>query len=153
MNSSVYGYGKIGMLLGMGADPGVKVTFKNCVSKDNTLYGVYNLGGLAGNIQRKNGVDNASVENCTVENINVVYGKNDIYAELNGVSATFKSDDTPNGEDVVKTISGKFWIYNGYCWGGYADYYVSYGDSSYDPPIIGDDTYKGFANSEYPVNK
>ena len=32
-NSSIWGFGKIGILLGMGADPGVKVTFKDCVSR------------------------------------------------------------------------------------------------------------------------
>ena len=68
-NSSIWGYGKIGILLGMGADPGVKVTFKDCVSKNNTIHAAYDMGGLAGMIQRGNGVDNARVENCTVENI------------------------------------------------------------------------------------
>ncbi len=38
---------------------------------------------------------------------------------------------------LQKTISGKWWIYNGYYWGGYADYYISYGDSSYDAPVSG----------------
>ena len=58
-NSSIWGYGKIGILLGMGADPGVKVTFKDCVSKNNTIHAAYDMGGLAGMIQRGNGVDNA----------------------------------------------------------------------------------------------
>ena len=60
-NSSIWGFGKIGILLGMGADPGVKVTFKDCVSKNNTIHAAYDMGGLAGMIQRGNGVDNASV--------------------------------------------------------------------------------------------
>ena len=151
-NSTIWGYGKIGCLLGMGADPGVSVTFKNCVSKDNTIYGTYNLGGLAGNIQRGNGVDNAKVENCTVENVNVVYNTADTYIDLNNASATFKSNDRTDGTDVTKTVSGVYWDYYGYCYGGYADYYVSYGDSSYDPPISGKDNYY-VANSEYCVNK
>ena len=45
-NSSIWGYGKIGILLGMGADPGVKVTFKDCVSKNNTIHAAYDMGGL-----------------------------------------------------------------------------------------------------------
>ena len=146
-NSSIWGYGKIGILLGMGADPGVKVTFKDCVSKNNTIHAAYDMGGLAGMIQRGNGVDNARVENCTVENITVDY-----YEECVDVQgkATLKENDK-NGADVSKEVSGKYWVNGGYYWGGYADYYVSYGNSSYDAPVEG---YRmRLANSEYCVNK
>ena len=146
-NSSIWGFGKIGILLGMGADPGVKVTFKDCVSKNNTIHAAYDMGGLAGMIQRGNGVDNASVENCTVENIAVDY-----YEECVDVQgkATLKENDK-NGADVIKEVSGKYWVNGGYYWGGYADYYVSYGDSSYDAPVEGYSM--RLANSEYCVNK
>lgn len=150
-NSSVYGYGKIGCILGMGADPGVSVTFKNCVSKDNSIYGAYDLGGLAGNIQRGNGVDNGKVENCTVENITVNYDPREKYVDLENVNATFKSNDTPSGTDVIKMISGRYCDTAGYYWCAYGDYYVSYGNSSYDAPVTGYD--KRLANSEYCVNK
>ena len=146
-NSSIWGFGKIGILLGMGADPGVKVTFKDCVSKNNTIHAAYDMGGLAGMIQRGNGVDNASVENCTVENITVDY-----YEECVDVQgkATLKENDK-NGADVIKEVSGKYWVNGGYYWGGYADYYVSYGHSSYDAPVEG--CSMRLANSEYCVNK
>ena len=146
-NSSIWGFGKIGILLGMGADPGVKVTFKDCVSKNNTIHAAYDMGGLAGMIQRGNGVDNASVENCTVEHITVDY-----YEECVDVQgkATLKENDK-NGADVIKEVSGKYWVNGGYYWGGYADYYVSYGDSSYDAPVEGYNM--RLANSEYCVNK
>ena len=146
-NSSIWGFGKIGILLGMGADPGVKVTFKDCVSKNNTIHAAYDMGGLAGMIQRGNGVDNASVENCTVENITVDY-----YEECVDVQgkATLKENDK-NGADVIKEVSGKYWVNGGYYWGGYADYYVSYGESSYDAPVEG--CSMRLANSEYCVNK
>ena len=146
-NSSIWGFGKIGILLGMGADPGVKVTFKDCVSENNTIHAAYDMGGLAGMIQRGNGVDNASVENCTVENIAVDY-----YEECVDVQgkATLKENDK-NGADVIKEVSGKYWVNGGYYWGGYADYYVSYGDSSYDAPVEGYSM--RLANSEYCVNK
>ena len=136
-----------GILLGMGADPGVKVTFKDCVSKNNTIHAAYDMGGLAGMIQRGNGVDNASVENCTVEHITVDY-----YEECVDVQgkATLKENDK-NGADVIKEVSGKYWVNGGYYWGGYADYYVSYGDSSYDAPVEGYSM--RLANSEYCVNK
>ena len=146
-NSSIWGFGKIGILLGMGADPGVKVTFKDCVSENNTIHAAYDMGGLAGMIQRGNGVDNASVENCTVEHITVDY-----YEECVDVQgkATLKENDK-NGTDVIKEVSGKYWVNGGYYWGGYADYYVSYGDSSYDAPVEGYSM--RLANSEYCVNK
>jgi len=146
-NSSIWGFGKIGILLGMGADPGVKVTFKDCVSKNNTIHAAYDMGGLAGMIQRGNGVDNASVENCTVEHITVDY-----YEECVDVQgkATLKENDK-NGADVIKEVNGKYWVNGGYYWGGYADYYVSYGDSSYDAPVEGYSM--RLANSEYCVNK
>ena len=153
-NSSVYGYGKIGCILGMGAAPGISVTFKNCVSKDNSIYGAYNLGGLAGNIQRKNGVDNGKVENCTVENITVNYDPNTQYGhyvDLENVNATYKSNDTADGEDVIRSVTGKWYVRDGYYWGTYGDYYVSYGNSSYDAPVDGHT--EKIANSEYCVNK
>ena len=150
-NSFIGGYGKIGCLLGMGADPGVKVAFKNCVSRNNTIHAAYDIGGLAGNIQRGNGVDNATVENCTVENIDVVYDDSGKYVDLNNVSATFKSNDQSNGTVVTKVISGKYLDRDGYYWCCYGDYYVSYGNSSYDAPVEG--YTKCLANSEYPVNK
>ena len=149
-NSSIWGYGKIGILLGMGADPGVKVTFKDCVSKNNTIHAAYDMGGLAGMIQRGNGVDNASVENCTVENITVDYYNKGTYVDVKG-TATLKSNDQPSGSDVSKAIDGKYLDEAGYYWCAYGDYYVSYGHSSYDAPVEGYSM--RLANSEYCVNK
>ena len=149
-NSSIWGFGKIGILLGMGADPGVKVTFKDCVSKNNTIHAAYDMGGLAGMIQRGNGVDNASVENCTVENITVDFDPSSTYVNVKG-TATLKSNDQPSGTDMTKAIDGKYLDESGYYWCAYGDYYVSYGHSSYDAPVEGYS--KCLANSEYCVNK
>lgn len=148
-NSEIWGYGKIGTMLGMGAEPGVSVTFRNCVSKNNTINAAYDMGGLAGMIQRGNGVDNGKVENCTVENITVNYYPNGSYVDVNGV-ATLKSNDQPSGEKVKKEVAGKYLDESGYYWCAYGDYYVSYGHSSYDAPVEGCE--KCLANSEYPVN-
>ena len=149
-NSSIWGFGKIGILLGMGADPGVKVTFKDCVSKNNTIHAAYDMGGLAGMIQRGNGVDNASVETCTVENITVDFDPSSTYVDVKG-TATLKSNDQPSGTDMTKAIDGKYLDESGYYWCAYGDYYVSYGDSSYDAPVEGYSM--RLANSEYCVNK
>ena len=150
-NSEIWGYGKIGILLGMGADPGVKVTFSNCTSKDNSLHGATNMGGLAGMIMRGNGVDYTTVENCTVENIDVTYYPNGSYVDISNAEATFKSDDTEDGTDVKKFVTGKYLNRDQCYWGGYGDYYISYGHRSYDAPVEGYD--QCLANSEYPVNK
>lgn len=72
----------------------MKVTFKDCVSKNNTIHAAYDMGGLAGMIQRGNGVDNASVENCTVENITVDFDPSSTYVDVKG-TATLKSNDQP----------------------------------------------------------
>ena len=149
-NSSIWGFGKIGILLGMGADPGVKVTFKDCVSKNNTIHAAYDMGGLAGMIQRGNGEDNASVENCTVENITVDFDPSSTYVDVKG-TATLKSNDQPSGTDMTKAIDGKYLDESGYYWCAYGDYYVSYGHSSYDAPVEGYSM--RLANSEYCVNK
>lgn len=154
-NSTVEGFGKVGVMLGMGADPGINVTFRNCVSKNNTIKAAYNAGGLAGNIQRKGGVDNTVIENCTVEgNTFVPYYKESKYVDLNNQQATYKKNDASSGEDVVKTISGKYWNDGTYYWGAYGTYYVSYGSSSYDAPIITEGDHKGkpIANSEICIN-
>ncbi len=148
-NSEIWGYGKIGIMLGMGADPGVSVTFRDCVSKNNTINAAYDMGGLAGMIQRKNGVDNGKVENCTVENITVNYYPDGSYVDVKGL-ATFKSNDQASGEDVKKEVAGKYFDEAGYYWCAYGDYYVSYGSSSYDAPVEGYE--KCLANSEYSVN-
>ena len=66
-------------------------------------------------------------------------------------TATLKSNDQPSGTDMTKAIDGKYLDESGYYWCAYGDYYVSYGDSSYDAPVEGYSM--RLANSEYCVNK
>lgn len=155
-NSEIWGFGKIGTILGMGANPGVKVTFKNCTSKNNTINTACESGGLAGLIQRGKGVDNCNVENCIIENITVNYDPNATYEEFRDATATLKSDDTPSGSDNTKPISGKYFDDGEYYWCAYGNYYVSYGHSSYDAPVFAADGTQyelPLANSEYAVNQ
>ena len=152
-NSTVSGYGKIGILLGMGSTPGVKVSFKNCVSKDNTINGCYDLGGLAGMIMRGNGQDNTSVQACTVENITVNFDPAGTFENLENVAVNFMDNDEASGTVISKTVSGKYAVIDGYYWVTYGDYYVSYGKSSYDAPITTEGYDKAIANSEWAVNK
>ncbi len=153
-NSTVDGFGKVGIMLGMGADPGISVTFKNCVSENNTIKAAYNAGGLAGNIQRKDGVDNTKIENCAVQNNKFVQSPGKKYVTLNGEEATFSSNDKANGEMSSRALSGLYWDDGDYYWGAYGTYYVSYGSSSYDAPITTEGEHQGnvIANSEICVD-
>ena len=116
-------------------------------------YASYNVGGLAGNIQRKDGVDNAKVENCIVENITFVRNKDLTYHDISNVTATFSRDDKGN-EEFERVVSGNYASADKsspqYYYGGYADYYISYGNSKYDPKVVDGNYY--IANSEYSVN-
>ena len=162
-NSSIWGDGKVGCLLGMGADPGIAVTFKNCVSKGNTVYGNYNMGGLAGAIQRLEGQDNTSILNCSVADIDVKYPTYKEYIELNNVTATFMSDDSTEGTPYQRQINGTYWVYNDESYfAAYANYYASLGyvpypadneeDTYYEAELEGDYGHT-LANSEYCINQ
>ena len=153
-NSGVYGFGKVGVLLGMGADPGVKVTFSNCESTGNTIYARYDAGGLAGNIQRaqKNGVAeaeaNVQITGCVVDHNTFISSAPSSTEELNTKVA---ADDTAGDAPCVltgKTISGPFWLDSGYYWPAYAEYYCSYGSSKHDCKL---ENGGDLANGEYLV--
>ena len=153
-NSGVYGFGKVGVLLGMGADPGVKVTFSNCESTGNTIYARYDAGGLAGNIQRaqKNGVAeaeaNVQITGCVVDHNTFISSAPSSTEELNTKVA---ADDTAGDAPCVltgKTISGPFWLDSGYYWPAYAEYYCSYGSSKHDCKL---ENGGNLANGEYLV--
>ncbi|MBS7218154.1 MAG: hypothetical protein KH028_01910, partial [Oscillospiraceae bacterium] len=153
-NSEVYGFGKVGVLLGMGADPGVKVTFSNCESTGNTIYARYDAGGLAGNIQRaqKNGVAeaeaNVQITGCVVDHNTFISCAPSSTVELNTKVA---ADDTAGDAPCVltgKTISGPFWLDSGYYWPAYAEYYCSYGSSKHDCKL---ESGGNLANGEYLV--
>ena len=151
-NSEVYGFGKVGVLLGMGADPGVKVTFTNCESTGNAIHAVYDAGGLAGNIQRKSvstAEADVQITGCVVDNNTFVSGAPSSTVELNTKVA---ADDTAGNTTCVmagKTITGQFWFDGKYYWPAYAEYYCSYGSSSHDRKLEGLDS--PLANSEYLV--
>ena len=153
-NSEVYGFGKVGVLLGMGADPGVKVTFTNCESTGNAIHAVYDAGGLAGNIQRaqKNGVAeaeaNVQITGCVVDHNTFISSAPSSTEELNTKVA---ADDTAGDAPCVltgKTISGPFWLDSGYYWPAYAEYYCSYGSSKHDCKL---ENGGNLANGEYLV--
>ena len=140
-NSYVWGFGKVGTLLGMGADPGVHITFKNCTSTNNTLHGAYNLGGFAGNIQRSaDGKDNTTIDN-TNSSSNNHYDLEYTDYTLDGIAKFTANDGKPVDDQTIdQAIKGHYTLLPDYAsiyFGGYADYYISYGKSAYDAPYSG----------------
>ncbi len=151
-NCEIYGYGKVGGIVGMGADPGVAITFEDCTSKNNTFYAGYNAGGFAGNIQRAtDGKDNTVFKGNNVAENNT----HNLFNETTlDVEATFYYNDR-SGESYSQKVNGTYVLLNGdYYYGGWAEYYVSYGSSTYDPPIT-TEGYTGYsiANSEICMNE
>jgi hypothetical protein len=104
-NSLVSGYGKVGGILGMAADPtGGNTTFKNCTVEDVQFQGVYNIGGLAGLIQGayNNDIETANTVNCQTWRL---YGTN--YINLSGKNITVSSKDNTSS----KALEGLYWKY------------------------------------------
>lgn len=139
---TVEGYGKVGGILGMGAKPGMKVTFKNCTVVGNTLKGCYNIGSLAGLIQRGNTSDfsNVTIEGCTVGSNEVILypgteEKPVEYKELNTVVDEIDCETVPQNYP----ITGKYALLNGYWYGAVAPNYVSYGVSTHDCRLVGEE--------------
>ena len=153
-NSTVYGYGKAGILVGMG-NVGCNITFRNCVSEGNTIRAQYDAGGLAGMIQRNNGTDTTVVENCAVDNtFEFIAWEGESCIELVGQEVAYTDDDLATGSPVPRTIDATVVEMDGYYWIVYGELYCSYGKSSYDARITteGEHFNKPIANSEYPVD-
>ena len=74
------------------------------------------------------------------------------YHDISNVTAIFSGNDK-GSDPFERVVSSNYVSVNKsspqYYYGGYADYYYSYGDSDYDPKV-GKEYY--IANSEYPVN-
>lgn len=153
-NSRVNGFGKVGVLLGMAADPGCKVVFKNCKTVGNQIEAVYNAGGLAGNVQRKsNKPNNITIENCTVDNTFVpLEGQNYVTLDTT-VSSSDSGDVACPGSGT--NIKGLYWDAYGVFWGAYGEYCVSYGwspeQNGHDCTLEGNS--KKLANGEIVLNK
>lgn len=155
-NSHVWGFGKVGALLGMGADPGVHITFNGCLSKGNHLHGAYNVGGFAGNIQRaEDGTDNTEfVKDSGNLSKGNQYILNQTEITVDAEADFLHNDRTGTTYDqIVKGVYVEVGA-AGFLYGGWAEYYISYGSSSYDP-LITTGEYAGdyIANSEVCMNE
>ena len=155
-NSEVWGFGKVGALLGMGADPGVHITFNGCTSENNILHGAYNVGGFAGNIQRAaDGTDNTEfVKDSGNLSKGNQYILNQTELTVDAEADFLHNDRTGTTYDqIVKGVYVEVGA-AGFLYGGWAEYYISYGSSSYDP-LITTGEYAGYrvANSEICMNE
>lgn len=130
-DSRISGYGKVGAILGMAADPGdLKTTFINCSVSNVDMYGVYDVGGLAGLVLNKLNVQGEII----VDNLNWIKSPSERYKEL--VNAYAKEDEEyPSGKVCFlsgKAVNGCYWISSQYLYGGFAKYAVIYGTSAHD---------------------
>ena len=147
-DSVISGYGKVGAILGMAADPGNHNTkFNNCTVDNVDMYGVYDVGGLAGLVQNKLII---SGNNTSVTNLNWIKSSSEIYVKLNE-ALVVASEQYPSGSTCYlsgKPITGDYWKYGNYLYGGFAKYAVMYGTSAHDCTLTGD--YSGYylANME-----
>lgn len=97
-NSTVHGYGKVGGILGMAADPGGTTTFKNCTVDRTRIQGTYNVGGIMGLAQ-----NTTVLENCYVTN--PMFVLDDSAADY--VKVTAADGYTVSGQ----TMEGIWWKY------------------------------------------
>ncbi len=99
-NSLIAAFGKVGAILGMGAEPGSSVTsFQDCSVTNTTIAGVYNTGALAGLTQNVTTVTNCTVEGIKFLNPTVAQGYE--YITVN----------TTRKDDANIKIEGKYWKY------------------------------------------
>lgn len=99
--AKVYGYGKVGGILGMAAEPSGTTTLTNCSVKDTTISGTYNCAGLVGL-----SLNTTTLTDCTVENLTWIGGTGATYVTFDGIKAT----KGLNGTEV--TVSGTYWEYS-----------------------------------------
>lgn len=115
VGGDISGYGKVGGILGMAADPSGVTTLRNCSVDGISIYSVYNSGGLIGLAQNL-----VELENCTVEN---VYWAGQTYYpdEYVEIDQTITGHD---GNDLY--VKGTYWKYGKWRYAAWGDYYTDY---------------------------
>lgn len=136
-NSLVSGFGKVGAIIGMAADPaGGNTTVKNCTVKNNRIFGTYNVGGLIGLMQ---GVCNDDIQTTNTVEGNQWYllGKKADYVTFDGTQTVTNKNDANDS----KPLTGIFWKYveNGKNWyyNAIGLYYTDMALNYTDQPING----------------
>ena len=145
-SSAVSGYGKVGGMVGMAADPGRSITFKNCSVSNTTIEGTYNTAGFCGLAQGSCSITGSYLANNTVEL------KEDLGASAfpggfvdldTTVTCSGGAASCPGAGTVIK---GKYAADNECYYSAYSDLYNRYGADGHDCTLEGK-TLK-LANSE-----
>lgn len=114
-NSKLFGFGKVGCILGMAADPGTHVTrMHNCSVTNTSVWYVYNASYFAGLIQNQADMQNLTITNCS---------------RYCGINARTLDTKAYNGEESVD-VKGEYWEYPDgdevYMFAAWGDYYTDY---------------------------
>ena len=140
-NSDIKGFGKVGGILGMAADK-KQTTIKDCSVSDTFIDAHYDAGGIAGLVQGTIVSTGNSVSNVTFAKQSANPGQD--FCEINTeITCTDSANSCPGAGTKVK---GLYMDMYGYYYGGYAEFYIMYGDSSHDCELK-DETNR-LANSE-----
>ena len=116
-NSTVHGFGKIGGILGMAADPGGVTTFKNCNVSYTTIKGTYNMGGIMGLAQNEIVMDNCNVADMTWD-IDLDSDDCMIVTAADGLTVT--------KDGVTHPLEGIWWKYSNWRYVVVGLYYCDY---------------------------
>ena len=123
-NSKLYGFGKVGCILGMAADPGTHVTrMHNCSVTNTSVWYVYNASYFAGLIHNQADMQNLTFTNCS---------------RNCGISAITLDTKAYNGEESVD-VKGEYWDYGGgYMYAAWGDYYTDLHYKAWSLTDLGD---------------
>lgn len=112
-NSNIYGYGKVGGIIGMAADKGGTTVITGCSVKETNIAAAYNAGGIIGLAQ--NAVE---LNNAVTENVTWAQAPDETYADLDETG--YDVDNNP------VTVKGTYMVYQEWRYAAWGDYYTDY---------------------------
>jgi predicted ribosomally synthesized peptide with SipW-like signal peptide len=144
-NCYIQGFGKVGGIVGMSAQPGQTVTFRNCSVNNSSIVGAYNVGGFIGNAQGP-----VVLEGTNDSSGNKYY----YYTGLSYVNLdTTVTCEEPYNATCLQNgtaVKGNYWLYNDqYLFGGFHSIGWLYGSNSHSCSLA-DQPYL-LADSEHPI--
>ncbi len=112
-NSEVWGYGKIGAILGMAADPSGTTTFSGCRVENTTICAYYNAAPMIGLA-----LNDVAMADCSTNNVT--------WKHPNSAYMTVENAQTLTG---TKPVNGIYWVYGSAAYAAWSDYYNDYYNS------------------------
>ena len=130
IGGDVYGFGKVGALIGGTNAAGISITIDNCTVRDTRLTGTTNVGGLAGMIFNTCPV---KIVNTSMPDVTFTMSATATYVD----EVTVGENREPDKEQPYKpgtVLKGNWWKYaytpEDYYYGGHANLFVLY-DGTY----------------------